>query len=149
LQIKPESVSAPSRSPWIRLAFAGEPYPKTETMSKQFLYVQFEVTPRGTLTRATGIETVAIELPFNYVADWKLRQPGRYLTDEEIAIELTQGVAIAAADRFVVLTHRPLKEREIHSARFLPERLPIMNERDCDYEDNGIRAWFIGAGVLT
>jgi hypothetical protein len=118
-------------------------------MSKQFLYVQFEVTPRGTLTRATGIETVAIELPFNYVADWKLRQPGRYLTDEEIAIELTQGVAIAAADRFVVLTHRPLKEREIHSARFLPERLPIMNERDCDYEDNGIRAWFIGAGVLT
>jgi hypothetical protein len=46
LQIKPESVLAPSRSTWSRLAFAGEPYPKTETMSKQFLYVQFEVTPR-------------------------------------------------------------------------------------------------------
>ena len=92
---------------------------------------------------------VAIELSFEHVACWKLRHPGRYLAGEEIAIELTQGVAIAAADRFVVLTHRPLKEREIHSARFLPERLLIMNERDCDYEDNGIRAWFIGAGVLT
>ena len=42
---------------------------------------------------------------------WKLQRPARYLTDEEIAIELTQGVAIATADRFVVLTHRPLKER--------------------------------------
>jgi hypothetical protein len=86
---------------------------------------------------------VAIELPFEHVACCKLRHPGRYLTDEEIAIELTQGVAIAAADSFVVLTHRPLKEREIHPARFLPERLLIMNERDCYYEDNGIRAWFI------
>jgi hypothetical protein len=53
------------------------------------------------------------------------------------------------ADRFVVLTGDPLKEREIHSARFLPERLPIMNERDCDYEDNAIRASFMGSGVLT
>ena len=93
-------------------------------------------------------ETVAIELPFAHVACWKLRHPGRYLTDEEIAIELTQGIAIAVADRFVVLTGDPLKEREIHSARFLPERLPIMNGRDCDYEDNGIKAWFIGLRVL-
>ena len=39
-------------------------------MSKQFLYAQFKVTPRGTLTRATGTETVVIELPSNYLADW-------------------------------------------------------------------------------
>jgi hypothetical protein len=83
---------------------------------------------------------VAIELPFAHVACWKLRHPSRYLTDEEIAIELTQGVAIAAGDRFVVLSHDSLKEQEIHSARFLPERLPVMDERECDYEDNGIRA---------
>jgi hypothetical protein len=118
-------------------------------MSQQFLYVQFKVTPKGTLTRTNGSETVAIELPVKHVADWKLRQPSRYLTDEEIAIELTQAVAIATADRFVVLTHRPIKEREIHSASLIPDRLLIMNERDCDYEDNGIRAWFIGPGVLT
>ena len=73
--------------------------------------------------------------------------PVGIVTDEEIAIELTQGVAIAAADRFVVLSHDPLKEQEIHSARFLPERPPVMNERECDYEDNGIRAWFIGPGL--
>jgi len=109
-------------------------------MSQQFLYVQFKVTPKGTLTRATGRETVAIELPAEHVVNWKQQHPGRYLIDEEIAIELTQGVAIAAADRFVVLSHDPLKEQEIHSARFLPERLPVMDERECDYEDNGIRA---------
>ena len=78
-------------------------------MSQQFLYVQFKVTPKGTLTRATGSETVAIELPAKHVADWKLERPDRYLNDEEIAIELTQGAAIAAADRFVVLTGDPPK----------------------------------------
>jgi len=107
------------------------------------------VHPRGTLTRATGSETVAVELPVRHVADWKLQRPARYPTDEEVAIELTQGVAIAVADRFVVLTHRALKEREIHSARFLPEHPAVMNERDCDYEDNGIRARLMGSGVLT
>ena len=60
-----------------------------------------------------------------------------------IAIELTHVVAIATAGRFVALTHRPLMEREIHSAMFLLQRLPVMNERNCDYEDNSIRAWFI------
>ena len=63
--------------------------------------------------------------------------------DEEIAVESTEVIAIATADRLVVLTQQPLKERKIHSARFLSERLPIMNERDCDNEDSGIRAWFI------
>ena len=103
--------------------------PKTAIMSQQSIYVQVRVAPKKTLTRATGSETVAIELPAKLVADWKLQRPDRYLTDEEIAIELTQAIAIAAADRFVVLTHRPLKEREIQSGRFLPKRLPVMDER--------------------
>jgi hypothetical protein len=116
-------------------------------MSQQFIYLQFRVAPKGTLTRTTGSETVAIELPLEHVAGWKLRHPGQYLTDEEIAIELTQGVAIAAADRFVVLSRNPLKEQEIHSGTVLSNLLPIVNERDCDYEDDGIRAWFIGPGL--
>jgi hypothetical protein len=112
-------------------------------MSQQFIYLQFRVAPKKTLTRTTGSETVAIELPLEHVTGWKLRHPGRYLTDKEIAIELTQGVAIGAADRFVVLTHHPVKQQEIHSGTVLSNPLPIMNERDCDYEDDGIRAWFI------
>ena len=112
-------------------------------MSQQVLYVQYRVTPKRTLTRATGNETVTIELPAKHVVDWKYQQPDRYLTDEEIAIELTEAVAIATADRFVVLTHRPIKEQEIHSGRLLSQRFFIMNERDCDYEDDGIRVWFV------
>jgi hypothetical protein len=134
--------------PQSRLALTRRAFhPKTGTMSQQFLYVQFKVTPKGTLTRATGRETVAIELPAEHVVNWKQQHPGRYLIDEEIAIELTQGVAIAAADRFVVLSHDPLKEQEIHSGTVLSNLLPIVNERDCDYEDDGIRAWFIGPGL--
>ena len=58
-------------------------------MSQQSIYLQFRVAPKKNFTRTTGSETVAIELPLQHVAGWKLRDPGRYLTDEEIAIELT------------------------------------------------------------
>jgi hypothetical protein len=109
----------------------------------QFLYVQFKVDPKGTLARATGSEMIAIELPAKHVEDWKLERPDRKLFDDEIAILITEPVAIATADRFVALTHQPLRRREIHSAKLFPERLFVMNERNCDYEDNGIRAWFV------
>jgi hypothetical protein len=114
----------------------------TQNMS-QFLYLQFKVTPKGTLARPAGTEMVVIELPTKHVTDWKLERPGRNLSDDEIAIELAQPVAIATAGRFVALTHRPLMHQEIHSATFFPRRCSVMNERNCDYEDNGIRAWFI------
>jgi hypothetical protein len=111
-------------------------------MSAQFVYLQFKVTPKGILSRGCGSGTIAIELPSKHVTDWKLERPGRSTSDEEIAIDLAQVVAIAAAQKFVTLTHSPLKEGEIHLSKFMSERLPLMNERECDYEDNGIRAWF-------
>jgi hypothetical protein len=116
---------------------------KADTMRQESFYLEYKVSPKRTLTRATGNEAVTIELPAEHVVDWKHQQPDRYLTDEEIAIELTQAVAIATADRFVVLTHRPIKEQEIHSGRLLSQRLFVMHERGCDYEDDGIRAWFV------
>ena len=109
----------------------------------QFFVVQFNVSPKGSLARTPCDKTVAIELPVKHVADWKVERPHLKLSDEEIAIELTQVVAVAAARRLVPLTNSPLREREIRSPTFLPQRVPAMNERSCDYEDNGIRAWFI------
>jgi hypothetical protein len=111
-------------------------------MSAQFVYLQFNVTPKGSLSRGCDSGTIAIELPAKHVTDWRLERPGRSSSDEEIAIDLAQVVAIAAAQKFVALTHRPLMEREIHSSKFMADRLPLMNERECDHEDNGIRAWF-------
>jgi hypothetical protein len=108
----------------------------------QFLYIQFKVDPKATLARPTGSEMVVIELPAKHVNDWKLERPDCKLSDDEIAILITEPVAIATADRFVALTHQPLRQREIHSAKFVPERSLMMNDRDCDYQDNGIRAWF-------
>jgi hypothetical protein len=110
----------------------------------QFLYVHFKVSPKGVCAKPTENQTVGIELPVNHVEDWKRERPHLTLSDEEVAIEVAQPVAIAAAGKFLPLTHSPLREREIHSPTFLPQRLPIMNERTSDYEDNGIRAWFIG-----
>ena len=108
----------------------------------QFLYIQFKVDPKGTMARPNGSEMIVIELPAKHVDDWKLERPDRNLSEDEISILITESVAIATADRFVALTHQPLRRREIHSAKFLPERPFVMNERNCDYEDNGIRAWF-------
>jgi hypothetical protein len=74
---------------------------KTEKMSTQFVYLQFNVTPKGSLSRGSGSGTIAIELPSKHVTDWKLERPGRRSSDEEIAIDLAQVVAIAAAQKFV------------------------------------------------
>jgi hypothetical protein len=109
----------------------------------QFLVIQFKISAKGSLARPTGYEKVAVELPVKHVTDWKTERPHLKLSGEEIAIELAQHVAIAATRKFLPLTNSPLKEREIDSPTFLPRRLPVMNERACDYEDNGIRAWFI------
>ena len=109
----------------------------------QFLLIRFKISAKGSLARPSGYETVAVELPAKHVADWKAERPHLKLSDEEIAIELAQHVAVAAAGKFLPLTNSPLKQREIHSPAFLSRRLPTMNERGCDYEDNGIRAWFI------
>ena len=111
-------------------------------MSEQFFYIQFRVTPKGTFAKATGNEMISIELPSKHVGDWKLERPGRNTSDEAIATDLASVVAIATARKFASLGHRPLMEQEIHSASFLAERPLLMNERSCDYEDNGIRAWF-------
>jgi hypothetical protein len=109
----------------------------------QFLYIQFKVDPKGTLVRPAGSEMVVIELPVKHVDDWKLERPDLKLLDDEIAVLIAEPVSVATADRFVALTNQPLRKREIHSAKFLPERPSLMNERNCDYEDNGIRAWFV------
>jgi hypothetical protein len=65
---------------------------KVDTVRRDFFYLEYKVTPKLTLARATGNEAITIELPADRVVDWKHQQPDRYLTDEEIAIELTQGV---------------------------------------------------------
>ena len=108
-----------------------------------FLYIQFKVDPKGTLAHPAGSEMIVIELPVQHVDDWKVERPDRNLLNDEIAVLIAEPVSIATADRFVALTQQPLRKREIHPAKFLPPRPFVMSERTCDYEDNGIRAWFV------
>jgi hypothetical protein len=117
--------------------------PPEKLAMSQFLYIQFKVDPKGVLARPNGSEMIVIELPVKQVDDWKLDRPDRRLFDDEIAILLTEPVSIAIADRFVALTHQPLRKREIHSPKLLSARPFVMDERSCDYEDSGIRAWFL------
>jgi hypothetical protein len=109
----------------------------------QFFYLHFKVDPKGVFAKPAENQAVSIELPVKHVKDWKRERPHLTLSDEEVAIEIAQPVAIAAIGKFLPLTHSPLREREIHSPTFLSQRHPIMNERTADYEDNGIRAWFV------
>ena len=61
--------------------------------------VQFNISAKGSLARPTGYETVAVELPVKHVADWKVERPHLKLSDEEIAIELAQHIAVAATGK--------------------------------------------------
>jgi hypothetical protein len=50
----------------------------------QFLYLQFNVTPKGSLAHPIGNETVAIELPTKHVADWRIERPHLKLSDKAL-----------------------------------------------------------------
>jgi hypothetical protein len=71
---------------------------------------------------------ILIDFHLNMLAIRSLKRPGRNTSDEAIATDLASVVAIATARKFALLGHRPLMEQEIHSASFLAERPPLMNE---------------------
>jgi hypothetical protein len=57
---------------------------RTDLTMSQFLYLQFNVTPKGSLAHAIGNETVAIELPTKHVADWRIERPHLKLSDKAL-----------------------------------------------------------------
>ena len=105
------------------------------TMSNQFFYLQLKFTPKiGHIF--TDEREVVVEVPKDLV------QRKSDLVNES----LREGIALDLARRAALCTFATLFERVIGLYDEGPptwhnQRPPVMNERPCDHEENGTRAW--------
>ena len=106
-------------------------------MSKQFFYLQLKCTPKIGHT-FTGERELLVEVPKDLV-----QHESKSINEnlrEVIALDIARRVALGTfpteAERVVGLYHED-------PPNWYPDRPQVMNERACDHEENGTRAWRI------
>jgi hypothetical protein len=107
-----------------------------DNMSHRFFYLQFKFIPKLGHT-FTDEREVVVEVPKHLV------QRKSDLINESLKEVIALGLAKSAA-----LCTFPNEERAVHLYQEDPpiwyhDRPPVMNERPCDHEENGTRAWKI------
>jgi hypothetical protein len=113
-------------------------------MSDQFFYVYLKFVPK-IVTLAGPIlhlREVVVEVPRRLV---QLSQSELVLVNEDpwqkaIALDLARRAALGA---FPTVAERILGLYDEHVPTWYEERPQVMNERPCDHEQNGTRAWRI------
>jgi len=106
-------------------------------MSDQFFYLQFKFTPKIGHT-FTDEREVAVEVSKNLV-----KRKSELINEslkEVITLDLAKSAAIGT---FPIELERLPEAYDEAPPNWCSNRPPVMNERACDYEENGIRAWRI------
>ena len=106
-------------------------------MSDQFFYVHLRFHARRS-ARAQLREAV-VEVAKDLVRRKQSEAANRRLRERVIALALARR---AALDTFAAGAE-PIAWSFDEDALWYEDRLPIMSERPCDYEKNGIRVWRI------
>ncbi len=106
-------------------------------MSVKFFYLQLKFIPKIGHT-FTDEREVAVEVPKGLVKRRsKLINEGQM---EVIALDLAKSAALGT---FPTESERALDLYDENPANWYPDRPRVMNERACDHEENGTRAWRI------
>jgi hypothetical protein len=112
-------------------------------MSKQFLYAQLNFihhTTRGTVVTAHQSE-VMVEVPKDLVHCDHPETPSGNDEEKSIALEMA---TISALSTLPILEAQKAIQYVAGMPIWHEERPYVMNERPCDQEKNGIRAWRMG-----
>ena len=108
-----------------------------DNMSARFFYLQLKFTPKIGHT-FTDEREVVVEVPKRLVQR-KLESINESLK-EVIALGLAKSAALGT---FPTEAERVVDLYEEDPPIWYPDRPPVMNERPCDNEENGTRAWRI------
>jgi hypothetical protein len=106
-------------------------------MSAQFFYLQLKFIPKIGHT-FTDERKVVVEVPKSLVLR-RLESINESLRDV-IALDLARSAALGT---FPTKPERALNLYDEASPLWYPDRPPVMNERPCDHEEDGMRAWRI------
>jgi hypothetical protein len=108
-------------------------------MSKQFFYAKLRFTPKATCATATPYpREVIVEVPKD-LAERKESE----INDEVLRKVFALDLARSAALRTFPTAEQYIELYEQGPPTWLDERVTVMNERPCDYTENGVRAWRI------
>ena len=112
-------------------------FPFADNMSDQFFYLQLKFTPKNGHT-ITDEREVVVEVPKDLVQ--RKSESMNEGLKEVIALDLAKNAALGT---FPTDAERALDLYEQAPPIWYPDRPPFMNERPCDHEENGARAWRI------
>ena len=114
-------------------------------MSKQFFYVHLKFTPKS-VSLAAPIDSpheVVVEIPRGLLEQRQSDLAGKALTEEAIALDLARDVALKTASPFPPIGERAAGLYDEDPPIWYEYRHRVMNQRACDHEERGIRAWKI------
>ena len=111
-------------------------------MSSQFFYVQLKFTPKIGTDRVpvTKQHEAAVEVPKDLVQRKQSENTGQSSSEKVIVLELARRAAVGT---FPTVTERAIGLYDEDPPIWYEDRLHVMNERGCDNEENGTRAWKI------
>jgi hypothetical protein len=113
-------------------------------MSSRFFYVQLKFIPKSGLTELPMSKQhgAVVEVPKDLVQRKQSEIINENPREKAIALDLARRAALGTfptvEERVVGLYHE--------AAIWYEDRPPVMNERPCDHEENGTRAWRIVLG---
>ena len=106
-------------------------------MSDQFFYLQLKFTPK--IEHAfTDERELIVEVPKDLV------QRKSQSISEVVALDLARRAALCT---FETLSERVIGLYDEGPPTWHSQRPHVMNERPCDHEENGTRAWRIGGFI--
>ncbi len=106
-------------------------------MSDRFFYFHLKFIPKTGHTFADEREVV-VEVPKDLVQ--RKSESVDESLKEVVALGLAKRVAL---DTFPTEAERAIELYDEEPPTCYHERLPVMNERPCDHEENGTKAWKI------
>jgi hypothetical protein len=119
-------------------------------MSEQFLYVHLKLTPKSVSLAAPigNPHEIVVEVPRGLLKQRLLKQRqsvlvGQDFTEKAIALDLARDVALKTATPFPAIGERAAGLYDQDRPIWYEYRHRVMNQRPCDHEERGIRAWKI------
>jgi hypothetical protein len=111
-------------------------------MSNQFFYLQLQFTPKivSGAVPTTHHRAVVVEVPKDLVHTAPSELADKVSREKAIAVDLARRAALMT---FPTVAERVVGLHDEDPPIWYEDRPPVMNERPCDNEENGTRAWRI------
>jgi hypothetical protein len=111
-------------------------------MSSQFFYIQLKFIPKMGIDRVPVItkQEAVVEVPKDLVQRKQLEHTSANSREKVIVLELARRAALGT---FPTVSERVIGLYNEDPPIWYEDRPHVMNERRCDNEENGTRAWRI------